>query len=142
MKSLLFVSLLAAAAAAVMAVAAAAAGEAQLAEGLLVYILSIGEGIVICNENGNMGVFPNAAEVQLQCGDGNVISPGEFSLSWGPRISTIFPLSSLLIICNLVVDTPLERFCVLSKKSIFFIFFLNSNWNPFSDTFSYIIYPL
>ncbi|CAA3033364.1 Hypothetical predicted protein [Olea europaea subsp. europaea] len=119
LRSLIFVSILFAAIAFPMA-------EAQLGIiGNLLGLLRI-QGILYCTPTGNIGVngtatpvFPNAL-VQLQCGDGNVVSSattnasGLFSMLLDPLN---FLLSTLLSNCKLVVGTPLAT-CNASLPSI------------------------
>ncbi|XP_022137816.1 phylloplanin-like [Momordica charantia] len=92
--------------------------EAQLGIiGSLLGLIRI-QGTVFCTANGNIGingtatpVFPNAA-VQMECGDGNVVSSvttnnmGIFSILLDPLQ---FILSSVLNNCNVVVKTPLSN---------------------------------
>ncbi|KGN57120.1 phylloplanin [Cucumis sativus] len=84
--------------------------------GSLLKLINI-QGTVFCTADGNIGtnatstpVFPNAL-VQLQCGNGNIVSTtttnngGIFSMFLNP---VQFVLSSLLSNCNLVVKTPIS----------------------------------
>ncbi|KAA0049504.1 hypothetical protein IC582_012847 [Cucumis melo] len=92
--------------------------EAQLGNiiGSLLGVINV-QGVVYCTADGNIGtinatstpVFPNAV-VQLQCGNGNIVSTtttnnmGSFSMLLNPLQ---FLLSTLLTDCNVVVRTPL-----------------------------------
>ncbi|EXB74761.1 hypothetical protein L484_023503 [Morus notabilis] len=113
-KSLVFVMCML-----VAAIVAAPMAEAQLGNiiGNLLSLVNI-QGIVYCTANGRIGVngtstpvFPNAL-VQLQCGNGNVVSStttngsGLFSILMDP-LKLI--LSTLLQDCKLVVATPLSN---------------------------------
>ncbi|XP_022973793.1 phylloplanin-like [Cucurbita maxima] len=112
LKSVLFVLVMAAAMGAPLMVA-----EAQLGSiGSLLSLTRI-QGTVFCTADGNIGangtatpIFPNAA-VQLQCGNGNVVSTattnsaGMFLILLNPLQ---FLLSSLTSNCSVLVNTPLS----------------------------------
>ncbi|KAG6597529.1 hypothetical protein SDJN02_10169 [Cucurbita argyrosperma subsp. argyrosperma] len=112
LKSVLFVFVMVAAMGAPLMVV-----EAQLGSiGSLLSLTRI-QGTVFCTANGNIGTngtatpaFPNAA-VQLQCGNGNVVSTattnsaGVFSILLDPLQLL---LSSVTSNCSVVVNTPLS----------------------------------
>ncbi|XP_038903470.1 phylloplanin-like [Benincasa hispida] len=92
--------------------------EAQLGiVGSLLGLIRI-QGTVFCTANGNIGIngtatpiFPNAS-VQLQCGNGNIVSTtttnnmGVFSILLNPLQ---FLLSLITSSCSTVVNTPLSN---------------------------------
>ncbi|KAL3505713.1 hypothetical protein ACH5RR_031095 [Cinchona calisaya] len=122
-RSILLVSLM------VVGIMAIPIAEAQLGLGGLIGGLlgSINvKGVVFCTLDGNIGIngtstpiFPNAL-VQLQCGNGNVVtttttnSAGIFSFALDPLQNI---LSSLITSCGVVVKTPLST-CNVSLPSI------------------------
>ncbi|XP_057485077.1 phylloplanin-like [Actinidia eriantha] len=109
----------------IIAVMAGSVAKAQLGLGGLLGLIRI-QGVVYCTANGNIGVngtatpaFPNAL-VQLQCGNGNVVSSsttnasGLFSIVVDP---VQMLLSALVSNCNITVRTPLSS-CNASLPSI------------------------